>query len=301
MKVMSSEWKKVLEKARKVIEGLDKKTFERVFPRADYTIRYMKNFLRTLETAERGGIVKDWNTGKELKIPKRGQFELALFIINKYRPGDIFTEHQVEEGVDSYLIYQKLQGLVNKRILKSRVIEELDEKWSIVKTRQYTPTEMGVGAIKKYLLELNAKREADAEIRRKRIKKKTGSISRKTKPMIGTKSKHVTVTEKVKPIKVPGKFITEQDLSFYEGSGIDFRHLLNSGDHVIRSWAQELYTLRKDIEDRDAYISQLKELHSKVSNYHSEKCRGKPPTNCAWTCDVWKLLHLCLYLMDESN
>ena len=92
----------------------------------------------------------------------------------------------------------------------------------------------------------------------------------------------------------------EGDFSVYDDSGINFRHLVISKDPKIREWAKELHSYQRNIEDRDAYVSKVEELHSKVSEYHEEKCGWVPnPTSCIQSCDVWNLLHLCLYLKEN--
>lgn len=146
-------------------------------------------------------------------------------------------------------------------------------------------------------------------MRREVTKTEKGLIRRlmRTEKIKKVEKKDV-VPKEVKPQEPPKKIKTvEEDFSIYDASGVNFRHLINSSYEEIRQWAKELKAIQNlygDVhsdKDKYHYISQLKELHSKVSDYHNIKCKGIPPTNCAWKCDIWNLLHLCLYLMEESS
>ena len=92
----------------------------------------------------------------------------------------------------------------------------------------------------------------------------------------------------------------QEDYSFFDGSGVNFERLLNSRDSEVRNWAKELYQKRKTMTDQK-YISFVRDIQSEAIAYHDITCERKPITSCISNCDIWKLLHLCLYIIGQKN
>lgn len=267
---MSSEWKKLLEEAKKIRDGLDEKTLKRASRRMNYAITSMERVLLALEIAERGGVIEDWSKEKEILLPERERLKLAQFLVRKYA-NDVFTVNQLY-GEKKFVeimrspftpapdivptSYRMLRELFEQGIIKKRIIEEIDDKGRRHRVTQYTPTQKAIEAIGR-----------------------------------GFVKDIIPVSEESELV------ITPKDLSFYGGSGVNFKDLVNSSDQMVRHLARELHSGRK----KDSYIALVKDIHSRASSYHNIKCKGKPPISCAWNCDVWNLLHLCLYLMEKSN
>jgi hypothetical protein len=235
-------------------------------------------------------VIEDWTEKEKLLIPNNELLsELAKFIVDKYQ-NEPFTSYKLakEEGVRKIInilpshpmsrtspaIAVKLRMLYEDGILRKRFVEEKRGK-SIAAVNQYIPSQKGIEAIK------------------------SGFVAPTTpEPEPITHSKE---NEEVAPLPSKSEPVTfQKNYSFFDGSGVKFERLIKSSDPKIREWAEELYQ-KREIMKNPEYITFVKDLREEAIAYHNISCERRPITSCMSNCDVWNLLHLCLYILGKKN
>jgi hypothetical protein len=243
-------------------------------------------------------VIEDWTEKNNLLIPVDELFELAQFIVSKHQ-NDTFTSYKLANEEEarkiinilpsqsisraSVVLASKLKMLYDYGILRKRFIEEKREKYYVTAVNQYTPSQKGIEAIKEgFIAPSNPESESTTS------SKEYEEVVKKTKDVVDS------LPSKPEPVT------PQKDYSFFDGSSVKFERLIKSSDPEIRKWAKDLYQKRETMEGPE-YITFVKDLREEAIAYHNISCERRPIASCISNCDVWKLLHLCLYIIGKKN